>query len=101
MPPRASAKSGAGPGEPKQPTAQEALLFYTVIKNMKGKPDIDWAGVAADSGFKNPETAKVSSLPTTPQMFFGPIQVFGEYSSNGVDSARTHWTTGIPIHGCQ
>ncbi|KAH6621218.1 hypothetical protein B0J18DRAFT_411007 [Chaetomium sp. MPI-SDFR-AT-0129] len=59
MPPKASAKSGAGPGEPKQPTAQEALLFYTVIKNMKGKPDIDWAGVAADSGFKNPETAKV------------------------------------------
>lgn len=44
----------------KQPTAGEAFLFYTVIKNIKNKPDIDWAGVATDNNFKNAETAKVS-----------------------------------------
>ena len=44
----------------KQPTAAEALLFYTIIKNIRNKPDIDWAGVAVDNGFKNAETAKVS-----------------------------------------
>jgi hypothetical protein len=44
----------------KQPTAGEAFLFYTIIKNMKNKPDIDWAAVAVDNGFKNAETAKVS-----------------------------------------
>jgi hypothetical protein len=27
---------------------------------MKGKPEIDWAAVATDAGFKNAETAKVS-----------------------------------------
>jgi hypothetical protein len=44
----------------KQPTAGEAFLFYTIIKNLKNKPDIDWAGVAVDNNFKNAETAKVS-----------------------------------------
>ncbi|KAK4133012.1 hypothetical protein BT67DRAFT_450695 [Trichocladium antarcticum] len=51
---------GADPGDGrKQPTAQEAYMFYTVIRNMKGKPDIDWNAVAADNNFKNAETAKV------------------------------------------
>lgn len=36
-------------------------MFYTVIKNMKGKPEVDWNAVAADNGFKNAETAKVQS----------------------------------------
>ncbi|KXX81231.1 hypothetical protein MMYC01_201382 [Madurella mycetomatis] len=57
MPPKAAA-GGDGAGR-KQPTAQEAYMFYTVIKNMKGKPEVDWNAVAADNGFKNAETAKV------------------------------------------
>jgi hypothetical protein len=60
MPPKTAAAKAAAPGDPKQPSAQEAYLFYTIIKNMKGKPDIDWAAVATDAGFKNAETAKVS-----------------------------------------
>ncbi|GAB1313057.1 hypothetical protein MFIFM68171_03267 [Madurella fahalii] len=57
MPPKAAA--GADGIERKQPTAQEAYLFFTIIKNMKGKPEVDWNAVAADNGFKNAETAKV------------------------------------------
>ena len=64
MPPKvtkAAAAGEAGEGR-KQPTAQEAFLFYTIIKNMKGKPEIDWNSVAVDAGFKNAETAKVSFI---------------------------------------
>ncbi len=64
MPPKiskAAAGGEAGDGR-KQPTAQEAFLFYTIIKNMKGKPEIDWNSVAVDAGFKNAETAKVSFI---------------------------------------
>ncbi|KAL2160334.1 hypothetical protein VTH06DRAFT_1507 [Thermothelomyces fergusii] len=59
MPPKAVAKAATGVPDAKQPTAQEAYLFYTIIKNMKGKPEIDWAAVAADAGYKTAETAKV------------------------------------------
>lgn len=62
MPPKSAKKAASGDaGDRKQPTAQEAYLFYTIIKNMKGKPEVDWAAVAADAGFKNAETAKVRS----------------------------------------
>ncbi|KAL2263267.1 hypothetical protein VTK26DRAFT_7532 [Humicola hyalothermophila] len=61
MPPKAPRGAAAGDGGDgrKQPTAQEAYLFYTIIKNMKGKPEIDWQNVALDNNFKNAETAKV------------------------------------------
>ncbi|KAH6622966.1 hypothetical protein F5144DRAFT_497678 [Chaetomium tenue] len=59
MPPRAAAKASAAAGEVPQPTAQETHLFYSVIQNTKGRPEIDWDGVAAASGLKNAETAKV------------------------------------------
>jgi hypothetical protein len=63
MPPKA-AKSAAPVGENadgrKDPSPQEAFLFYAIIKNMKGKPEVDWAAVAVDANFKNAETAKVS-----------------------------------------
>ncbi|KAJ4307042.1 hypothetical protein N0V88_000417 [Collariella sp. IMI 366227] len=61
MPPKTpKGNSGGEDGDGrKQPTAQEAFLFYSIIKNMKGKPDVDWTGVATDAGFKNAETAKV------------------------------------------
>ncbi|KAL2018648.1 hypothetical protein VTK56DRAFT_551 [Thermocarpiscus australiensis] len=58
MPPKMAKAAGAGDA-PKQPTTQEAFLFFTIIKNMKGKPEIDWNAVAADNGFKNADTAKV------------------------------------------
>lgn len=48
----------------KQPTPGEAFLFYTIIKNMNNKPDIDWAAVAVDNKFKNAETAKVTKPDT-------------------------------------
>jgi hypothetical protein len=64
MPPKTPkpAATGDGPDGRKQPTAAETFLFYTIIKHMKGKPEIDWAAVAADAGFKNAETAKVSRI---------------------------------------
>lgn len=63
MPPKAAKAAAAeGPDGRKQPTAQEAFLFYAVIKNMKGKPEVDWGAVAEDAGFKNADTAKVSSV---------------------------------------
>ncbi len=34
------------------------MLFFNMIKHLKNKPEIDWTGVANDSGFKNAETAK-------------------------------------------
>lgn len=43
-----------------QPTASEALFFYSIVKNMKALTDIDWNAVAEDRGFKNAEVAKVS-----------------------------------------
>jgi hypothetical protein len=42
-----------------QPTASEALFFFSIVKNMKALSDIDWAAVAEDRGFKNAEVAKV------------------------------------------
>ncbi|KAK4175959.1 hypothetical protein QBC36DRAFT_311563 [Triangularia setosa] len=42
-----------------QPTSAEAFLFYSIVKNLRTRPDIDWEGVARDNGFKNAETAKV------------------------------------------
>lgn len=61
MPAAKTARTAAAGDAGKQPTPQEAHLFFAIIKNMKGKPEVDWAAVAADSGFKNAETAKVSS----------------------------------------
>jgi len=56
MPPKVAATDAEGR---KQPTAAEAFLFYSIIKHMKGKPEVDWALVATDAGLKNAETAKV------------------------------------------
>ncbi|KAK4662689.1 hypothetical protein QC763_605795 [Podospora pseudopauciseta] len=42
-----------------QPTSAEAFLFYSIVKNLRTRPDINWEGVARDNGFKNAETAKV------------------------------------------
>ncbi|OAA64399.1 hypothetical protein SPI_03046 [Niveomyces insectorum RCEF 264] len=41
-----------------EPNPQEARLFYSMIRNLTNHPDIDWDGVATDSGFKNAAVAK-------------------------------------------
>ena len=64
MPPKVAKAAPAateGGEERKAPTANEAFLFYSIIKHMKGKPEIDWASVASDAGLKNADTAKVSN----------------------------------------
>lgn len=68
MPPRArdrdvtdTPNDGSTSDKP-QPTPAEAYLFFTLIKNMRSKPDIDWDQVAIDNGFKNAETAKVRNF---------------------------------------
>ena len=43
----------------KVPSNQDAMFFFFIVKNMKSKADVDWAGVAAEHGFKNAEVAKV------------------------------------------
>lgn len=69
MPPRAKAKATPdSPGEDSDgrpvPSPAEAHMFFTLIKNMKSKPDIDWEAVALDNNFKNADTAKVRELPS-------------------------------------
>lgn len=44
-----------------EPNPQEAKLFFNMIKNMNNLSDIDWDGVATDSGLKNASVAKASS----------------------------------------
>lgn len=57
-------ESKQGDGKQPQPTASEALFFYSIVKNMKALTDIDWAAVAEDRGFKNAEVAKASYPPS-------------------------------------
>ncbi|KAG6008494.1 hypothetical protein E4U43_000133 [Claviceps pusilla] len=43
----------------KEPTAQEAMFFFAIVKHTRNKADIDWKAVAVEQGFKNAEVAKV------------------------------------------
>ncbi|KAH6891133.1 hypothetical protein B0T10DRAFT_303697 [Thelonectria olida] len=43
----------------KEPTAAEAMLFFSIVKNTRNKADVDWDVVASEQGFKNAEVAKV------------------------------------------
>lgn len=43
----------------KEPTAQEAMFFFAIVKHTRNKADIDWSAVATEQGFKNAEVAKV------------------------------------------
>lgn len=47
----------------KEPTAAEAMLFFSIVKHTKNKADVDWNAVAAESGFKSADVAKVSRVP--------------------------------------
>ncbi|KAH7154988.1 hypothetical protein B0J13DRAFT_544478 [Dactylonectria estremocensis] len=43
----------------KEPTAAEAMLFFSIVKNTRNKADVDWDAVALEQNFKNSEVAKV------------------------------------------
>ncbi|KAG6029052.1 hypothetical protein E4U41_000503 [Claviceps citrina] len=43
----------------KEPTAQEAMFFFAIVKHTRNKADIDWNAVAVEQGFKNADVAKV------------------------------------------
>ncbi|KAG5926038.1 hypothetical protein E4U42_003701 [Claviceps africana] len=43
----------------KEPTAQEAMFFFAIIKYTRNKPDVNWKAVAEEQGLKNAEVAKV------------------------------------------
>ncbi|KAH6695816.1 hypothetical protein F5X68DRAFT_187215 [Plectosphaerella plurivora] len=40
------------------PSQGDLMLFYSILRNCKSKPDVDWAAVAADRGFKSADVAK-------------------------------------------
>ncbi|KAM5351963.1 hypothetical protein ACJ41O_004686 [Fusarium nematophilum] len=43
----------------KEPTAAEAMLFFSIVKHTRNKADVDWEAVAQEAGFKNADVAKV------------------------------------------
>ncbi|KAJ4254894.1 hypothetical protein NW762_009692 [Fusarium torreyae] len=43
----------------KEPTAAEAMLFFSIVKHTRNKADVDWNAVAVEAGFKNADVAKV------------------------------------------
>ncbi|KAF4441922.1 hypothetical protein F53441_11882 [Fusarium austroafricanum] len=43
----------------KEPTAAEAMLFFSIVKHTRNKADVDWNAVANEAGFKNADVAKV------------------------------------------
>lgn len=59
----AAKKVGTGATPTKDPTASEAMFFFSIVKHTKNKADIDWVAVAEDQGFKNAEVAKVRTPP--------------------------------------
>ncbi|KAH8706653.1 hypothetical protein BGZ61DRAFT_450266 [Ilyonectria robusta] len=64
----------------KEPTAAEAMLFFSIVKNTKNKADVDWEAVATEQGFKNSEVAKVR---------FGQVKRKLGISSDASTPART------------
>lgn len=59
------------PEPKKEPTAAEAMLFFSIVKNTRNKADVDWETVATEQGFKNAEVAKVSTalISISPTMY--------------------------------
>ncbi|KAJ4136022.1 hypothetical protein NW768_003630 [Fusarium equiseti] len=45
--------------EKREPTAAEAMLFFSIVKHTRNKADVDWNAVATEAGFKNADVAKV------------------------------------------
>ncbi|KAI5466916.1 hypothetical protein BGZ63DRAFT_398540 [Mariannaea sp. PMI_226] len=69
-------------GPKKEPTAAEAMLFFSIVKNTKNKADVDWEAVATEQGFKNAEVAKVR---------------FGQVKRKLGISSETGTVTGTPV----
>ncbi|EPE36237.1 hypothetical protein GLAREA_05575 [Glarea lozoyensis ATCC 20868] len=44
---------------PYEATPKDASFFFSVLKNCKSKPDVDWDAVAAEQGLKSAGVAKV------------------------------------------
>ncbi|KAK0634767.1 hypothetical protein B0T17DRAFT_594556 [Bombardia bombarda] len=66
-----------------QPTAQEAILFFSIIRNMKTKPEIDWKAVAQEAKLKNAETAKVRFGQIKRKLGIDSNSSSGDNSSSG------------------
>ncbi|PHH65170.1 hypothetical protein CDD81_3301 [Ophiocordyceps australis] len=43
----------------REPTSQDAMFFFAIVKHMKNKAEVDWNAVAAEQRLKNAEVAKV------------------------------------------
>ena len=50
----------------REPTAAEAMLFFSIVKHTRNKADVDWNAVATEAGFKNADVAKVSLILYVP-----------------------------------
>jgi hypothetical protein len=50
----------------REPTAAEAMLFFSIVKHTRNKADVDWNAVATEAGFKNADVAKVSLILSVP-----------------------------------
>lgn len=81
----------------KEPTAAEAMLFFSIVKHTRNKADVDWEGVAQEAGFKNAEVAKVpplfypisSSKLTHIQVRFGQVKRKLGISTETTSTSRT------------
>jgi hypothetical protein len=67
----------------KEPTAAEAMLFFSIVKHTRNKADVDWDSVALEAGFKNADVAKVSTLLALPTIDHHPL--------------LSSWTTSLDI----
>ncbi|KAM0343724.1 hypothetical protein ACHAPU_008315 [Fusarium lateritium] len=68
----------------KEPTAAEAMLFFSIVKHTRNKADVDWNAVATEAGFKNADVAKVR---------FGQVKRKLGISTETSAPARTPYST--------
>ncbi|RDA93847.1 hypothetical protein CP533_6371 [Ophiocordyceps camponoti-saundersi (nom. inval.)] len=54
----AATETNGTPGK-KEPSANEAMFFFAMVKHTRNKADVDWDLVAKDLGLKSGEVAKV------------------------------------------
>lgn len=64
--PPGSSPAAAAAAAKQVPNDVEAKLFANITKFSRQKPYVDWEAVAAASGFKNAETAKVVTYLALP-----------------------------------
>ncbi|KAK4205636.1 hypothetical protein QBC40DRAFT_311888 [Triangularia verruculosa] len=83
-----------------QPSPAETFLFYSIVKNLRTRPDIDWEGVAKDNGFKNADTAKVRYGQVKRKLKIDqwepPVKPQPKASGSGVGKTEPDTTPGKP-----